>query len=157
MCDGAAAAAAAAGSGCTGLPDSADVFIDACLVTAEALKRSSWASFSSAGGGAMMARPADVLLAAVRSFPSVCLEKPSFVVALIGHLEGNGVSATNALGGGGGGGGVVVAGGSVPRGAGSDAMSVAILKRVLFSVGQRSGLVVDEGKFRLGGIGGGQI
>lgn len=146
-----------AGSGCSGLPDSADVFIDACLVTAEALKRSSWASFSSAGGGAMMARPADVLLAAVRSFPSVCLEKPSFVVALIGHLEGNGVSATNALGGGGGGGGVVVAGGSVPRGAGSDAMSVAILKRVLFSVGQRSGLVVDEGKFRLGGIGGGQI
>ena len=146
-----------AGSGCSGLPDSADVFVDACLVTAEALKRSSWASFSSAGGGAMMARPADVLLAAVRSFPSVCLEKPSFVVALIGHLEGNGVSATNALLGGGGGGGVVVAGGSVPRGAGSDAMSVAILKRVLFSVGQRSGLVVDEGKFRLGGIGGGQI
>ena len=104
----------------------------------------------------MMARPADVLLAAVRSFPSVCLEKPSFIVALIGHLEGNGVSATNALGGGGGGGGVVVAaGGSVPRGAGSDAMSVAILKRVLFSVGQRSGLVVDEVKFRLGGLGGG--
>jgi len=146
-----------AGSGCSGLPDSADVFIDACLVTAEALKRSSWASFSSAGGGAMMARPADVLLAAVRSFPSVCLEKPSFIVALIGHLEGNGVSATNALGGGGGGGGgvVVAAGGTVPRGAGSDAMSVAILKRVLFSVGQRSGLVVDEAKFRLGGLGGG--
>jgi len=145
-----------AGSGCSGLPDSADIFIDACLVTAEALKRSSWASFSSAGGGAMMARPADVLLAAVRSFPSVCLEKPNFIVALIGHLEGNGVSATNALGGGGGGGGVVVAvGGTVPRGAGSDAMSVAILKRVLFSVGQRSGLVVDEAKFRLGGLGGG--
>jgi hypothetical protein len=146
--------------GGSGLPDSADVFVDACLVTAEALKRSSWASFSSAGGGAMMARPADVLLAAVRTFPSVCLEKSSFIVALITNLEGSGVSATNALGGGGGGGMVVVGGGGgVPRGgpSGPDAMSVAILKRVLFSVGQRSGLGVDESKFRLGGGGGGGL
>jgi len=144
--------------GGSGLPDSADVFVDACLVTAEALKRSSWASFSSAGGGAMMARPADVLLAAVRTFPSVCLEKSTFIVALITNLEGSGVSATNALGGGGGG-GMVVVGGGVPRGgpSGPDAMSVAILKRVLFSVGQRSGLGVDESKFRLGGGGGGGL